>query len=93
MTGYPEGVPADVCLTFEKLALGLIRDGFRRHSADAILHRVRWEWQVERGDRGFRINNDWTAPLARWFMARNPDAKGFFETRVARPAPIRSYAD
>jgi hypothetical protein len=30
---------------------------------------------------------------ARWFIARNPTAKGFFEMRIAKPAPIRAYAD
>jgi hypothetical protein len=78
---HPEGIPADVCLTFEKLALELLGLGFKRYSADAILHRVRWHWQVERGDRGFKANNNWSAPLARWFLARNPKVPGFFELR------------
>ena len=90
---FPVGIPPDVCLYFEKLALDLIRDGHRRYSADGILHRVRWHWQVERGDRGFKCNNNWTAPLARWFIARNPAAKDFFALRIAKPAPIRAYAD
>jgi hypothetical protein len=90
---YPQGIPPDVCLYFEKLALDLIRDGHKRYSADGILHRVRWHWQVERGDRGFKCNNNWSAPLARWFIARNPSAKGFFETRIAKPVPVRAYAD
>lgn len=81
MSEYPEGVPGEVCLTFEKLALELLGLGFKRYSADAILHRVRWHWQVERGDRGFKANNNWTAPLARWFLARNPNAANFFELR------------
>jgi hypothetical protein len=81
LPSYPDGVPANVCLTFEKLALDLRSMGFPRYSADAILHQVRWHWQVERGDRGFKANNNWTAPLARWFLARNPNAAGFFELR------------
>ncbi len=92
-TSYPVGIPPDVCLYFEKLALDLIRDGHRRYSADGICHRIRWHWQVERGDKGFKINNNDAAPLARWFLARNPSAKGFFELRIAKPAQIRSYAD
>lgn len=78
---YPNGIPPDVCLSFEKLALELLAMNFKRYSADALLHRVRWHWQVERGDRGFRCNNNWTAPLARWFLDRNPQAAGFFELR------------
>lgn len=76
-----EGVPADVCLHFERLALSIQAQGWKRYSADAILHRIRWEWQIERGDRGFRCDNNWTALLARWFMKRNPKAEGFFELR------------
>jgi len=92
---YPDGVPANVCLTFERLANEVRALGFERYSADAVLHRVRWHWQIEKGERGFRCNNNWTAPLARWFAARNPDAASFFEMREAKakPAPIRAYVD
>ena len=78
---YPEGVPVDVCRYFERVALDLIAMRFARCSADAILHRCRWHWQVERGDRGFKINNNWSAPLARWFLKIHPEAAGFFELR------------
>ena len=78
---YPVGVPPDVCLHFERVALAVHGMGFPRYSADAIMHQVRWHWQVEREDRGFKCNNNWTAPLARWFLARNPQAAGFFELR------------
>ena len=81
---YPDGVPLDVCHSFEKLALEVRASGFKRYSADAILHRVRWHMQIERGQREFRCNNCWTAALARWFIARHPEAKGFFELRVSR---------
>lgn len=88
---YPVGIPPDVCRYFEKLALDLIRDGHKRYSADGILHRIRWHWQVERGDRGFLVNNNWSAPLARWFIARNPGSKEFFALRIAKPAPVRAF--
>jgi hypothetical protein len=78
---YPEGVPVDVCTSFEKLALELRGLGFQRYSADAILHRVRWHMHVERGNRGFKANNNWSAPLARWFLKLHPEAAGFFELR------------
>lgn len=78
---FPDGVPPDVCSLFEKLALELRRLGFERYSADAILHRIRWEMHIERGNRAFLANNNWAAPLARWFMARNPGAGKFFELR------------
>jgi hypothetical protein len=78
---YPEGVPVDVCASFERLALEVRGLGFKRYSADAILHRVRWHMHVERGNRAFKANNNWTAPLARWFLENHPEAAGFFELR------------
>jgi hypothetical protein len=78
---YPEGVPVDVCHSFEKLAIEVRALGFKRYSADAILHRVRWHMHVERGNRGFKANNNWSAPLARWFLKIHPEAAGFFELR------------
>jgi hypothetical protein len=91
--GYPDGIPPAICDQFEQLALAIRSQGWKRYSADALLHRIRFHWQIERGDRGFKADNNWTAPLARWFLARHPDAKGFFELRIAKPAPIRAYID
>ena len=93
MSRYPNGIPADVCDTFERFARELLDEGFERYSADAILHRVRWHWQIERGDRGFKVNNNWSAPLARWFVARYPHHSEFFAMRTRKAAPIRAYAD
>lgn len=81
---YPDGIPPEVCRLFESVAGDLRRRGFARYSADAILHRLRWEFQVERGNRGFKLDNDWAAPLARWFLSRNPGAGKFFELRERR---------
>lgn len=78
---YPEGVPLEVSRLFERLATDLVARGYARFSADAILHRIRWEMRVERGERAFLVNNNWAAPLARWFLARNPRAGKFFELR------------
>lgn len=80
-SSYPEGVPAEVCRLFEGLAIALHAQGYSRFSADAILHRIRWEMNIDRGDRAFKVNNDHAAPLARWFMARNPRCGKFFELR------------
>jgi len=77
----PSGVPVDVAQHFERITLELIGIGFKRHSADAILHRIRWHFQVERGVRTFKCNNNWTALLARWFINRHPEADEFFEPR------------
>lgn len=81
VTEFPDGIPEAVCLKFESLALGLVELGFKKYSADAILHRLRWHHHVELGDAAFKLNDHWTAPLARWFMNRNPKAGKFFELR------------
>lgn len=77
----PEGVPADVCDLFEKLALEIAAQGFDRYSARAILHRIRWHHHVEKGNRDFKCNDHWTPAMARWFAERHPHLNGFFETR------------
>jgi hypothetical protein len=77
----PEGIPIDVCVLFERLALRVWAAGHIRYSADAILHQVRWHYTIDQGDRDFKANNNWTAPLARWFLANHPDKARFFETR------------
>ena len=61
------------------------------YSADAILHRVRWNLEVEtRSGDGLKINNDFAAYYARMYLATHPDAEGFFELRkrksTERPA-------
>lgn len=77
----PEGIPEDVCLLFERLALQVKARGHNRYSADAVLHQIRWHFNIERGDREFKANNDWTSVLARWFLAKHPELPKFFETR------------
>lgn len=82
----PEGIPPDVCVLFEKLALQVAKAGHSRYSADAVLHRIRWYEHIDKGNREFKLNDHWTAPLSRWFLARHPDLakQKFFETRVRR---------
>lgn len=77
-----EGCPEEVANLFERIALEPYRSGRTHFSSDAILHRIRWYYHVEKGDEGFKCNNNWTAALARWFMRRNPECNDFFETRV-----------
>lgn len=81
MKDYPDEVPGDICDMFEDLALEVAGRGFKRYSADSILHRLRWHFHIEKGDRGFKCNNNWTAPLARWFLERHPEHKHLFELR------------
>ena len=81
VAAMPEGVPVEVCVLFENLALQVATAGLSRYSARAVLHRLRWHHQVERGDREFKIDNRHSAPLARWFLASHPELPEFFETR------------
>ena len=81
MTTDISEVPEDVKIQFLELAQMLKRRGFKKHSADAILHRIRWVGTVERGNREFKCNNNWTAPLARWAMEVDPSLIGFFDLR------------
>jgi hypothetical protein len=40
---------------------------------------------IAHGNREFKLNNNWTAPFARWFTRRHPELpQGFFETRVEK---------
>jgi hypothetical protein len=57
---------------FCMFAFGLIDKGFKRYSADAVMHRVRWETSAGRpnanGEAPFKINNNFIAIYARAFM-------------------------
>lgn len=78
---YPEGVPVEVCVLFERLTLRVHDAGLTRFSARAVLHQIRWYHMVERRNGEFAINNKFSAPLARWFLANHPELPDFFETR------------
>lgn len=75
------GVPPDVVYLFEKLSVELAGRGFEKYSARAVLHRIRWHFQVDQGDKSFKCNNNWTPKLARWFMDKHSDLGEFFNTR------------
>jgi hypothetical protein len=80
-------VPLEVLDLFERLTLKLIADGWERYSADAILHRVRWHFKVDKGNREFKCNNNWTSRLSRWFIEHHPQHDDFFELRVSPGTP------
>ncbi len=77
----PAGVPQDVALLFERLALEVAERGFNRYSAYAVIHRVRWHHHIDRGNREFKVNDHVVPVLSRWFLSRHPKLPGFFETR------------
>jgi len=77
------GIPPDVVYLFEKFALALAERGFEQYSARAILHRIRWHHHVDKGDKDFKCNNNWTPRMSRWFLAKHPELPDFFETRAS----------
>lgn len=77
------GIPPNVVELFEQYTLQLVAAGFSRYSARAVLHRIRWHYHVDKGDRGFKCNNNWTPRMARWFMRKHPTQDGFFEIRAS----------
>lgn len=83
MSEHLTGIPPEVAGLFEEYALRLFRTGFERYSARAILHRIRWHFHVDKGDRGFKCNNNWTPKLARWAMSKHPQLYNFFELRAS----------
>lgn len=55
----------------------------------ALWERLRWDVEIgelEKGPDGYRLNNNYTALYAREIMAREPDLRGFFETRQRKSA-------
>lgn len=70
---------------FERFTFEVIMRGFRHYSADAIIHRVRWETSITTTDNEFKINDHHTAYYARRFHANHPEHDGFFRLRGVRP--------
>ena len=64
---------------FDKFALEAATKG-RKIGAKAVIERLRWEAEIERGD-DFKVNNNWAPYYARVFEIKHPRFKGFFEMR------------
>lgn len=80
----PDGIPTEICDLFENLALEVSRLGRKRYSADAIAHRLRWHFHIERNQEDFKLNNNSVAVLSRWFLKRHPELPNFFELRRSK---------
>lgn len=76
----------EVFRLFRKYAEDIRVCGQERYSADAILHRIRWHYHIERGERDFTVNNDYSSRYARLLMQVDPSFVGFFEVRELRSA-------
>lgn len=64
-----------------QLALDAKRRGRDRLGMKMLFEVVRWNRLLRTGDRGFKLNNNFTAYYARLLMEREPELRGMFETR------------
>lgn len=76
-----DGLNPVVWTLFQRFTNELVLAGFEHYSADAVLHRVRWETAIGMGDRGFKINNNFTPYYARKYHQKYPARAGFFRLR------------
>lgn len=90
---YPLGIPIEVCDLFERIALEIKGNGYRHYSARAILHRIRWHYHMDKHEVGFKANNNWTAPMARWVMRKRPELHSFFETREQASKAVADWIE
>lgn len=83
--GTPDGI--DVYRFIRKRAIAMRNAGWRHYSMKALWEVARFELDLERGpESGFKLNNDYTALLARELMAELPALAGMFELRARRAA-------
>ena len=66
--------------------------GFRNYSANAVFERIRWETDQAdvSGKSEFKLNNNYSAYYARWYMRAFPDHKGFYRTRRRISESVRA---
>lgn len=57
------------------------RSGRTHYGAKAIMERIRWELEIERGD-DFKVNNNYASCYARLLAMNEPEFSSFFETRA-----------
>jgi hypothetical protein len=69
---------------FVRFTFEAIEADKKHYSADAVLHRVRWETSVRERSGELKCNNNHTAYLAREFHRRFPEHRGFFRLRRSK---------
>lgn len=74
-------VPAIVELARRKVAAGHTRYGMK-----ALIEELRWEYHRATEGDTYRLNNDYTAVLARIVAESHPSLAGLFEMRERRAA-------
>jgi hypothetical protein len=76
-----------VYLLFDKFTHQIISAGFRRYSADAVMHRIRWHTNIVARNPMLRMSNNHAAYYARLWMANNPQHTQLFELRPVTEGP------
>ena len=70
--------------SFEEQAFRAIKKGRTKISSDLIINYIRWEQFIESSDEHFKINNSYSAYIARFFIQQNPEYKDLFNFRKLR---------
>lgn len=83
------GKHPEVWKLFVQFTRDAIACGFDCYSADAVMHRVRWETAMGQsgpyGEAGrYKINDHHVTFYGRWFMEKNPERDGFFRLRIQK---------
>ena len=76
----------EVFRLFKKFTFQAIAKGHKQYSADAIMHRVRWETSIITNDTRYKINNNHISYYARKFADEFPVLRFFFRFRALRGA-------
>jgi hypothetical protein len=71
----------DVLAEFERRALALHRAGQRRIGVKQVAEVIRYYAAVERRGERYKVNNSYTACIARWLIFRHPELADAIETR------------
>jgi hypothetical protein len=71
----------DVWLEFVNLSFTAINNGRKHYSAWLIVARIRCEREIRSSDGDYKISNERTGWLARYFHYKYPQYNGFYKTR------------
>lgn len=77
---------------FVQYTFEVINTGRTRYSPDAILHRIRWNLEVETTGSDVKINNDLSSIYSRFFSVSYPEHGAFYEQRKRTSEERSAYA-
>ena len=69
---------------FIRLALYCKNRLGKRIGQRAIWEKLRWEYEVERTDASFKLNDHFTSRMVRFAENRVPELRGYFEKRTLK---------